>query len=260
MRVSRYHRGRGVAVVPVVTSVVTSVVVLGLAGCGSPQAPPLVVFAAASLTESFTTLTREFGDDQGIEVVLNVGASSALAQQIVSGAPADVFASASPVAMGVVEQAGRLEGPTSILARNRLMIAVPAGNPAGVSGLADFTDPDLVIALCAPQVPCGEAADHVFRIAGLEASPDTYEADVRATLSKVRLGEVDAALVYRTDVLAAEGQVEGIDVPEAAQVLNDYPVAVLSDSADPAAARAFVEFLGSERATQVLSDAGFDLP
>lgn len=219
-----------------------------------------MVFAAASLTDAFTTLTQEFGDDQGIEVVLNVGASSALAQQIVSGAPADVFASASPAAMDVVAQAGRLEGSTSLLARNRLMIAVPTGNPAAVSGLADFTDSDRVIALCAPQVPCGEAAERLFRIAGLEPSPDTYEADVRATLSKVRLGEVDAALVYRTDVLAAGGQVEGIDVPEAAQALNDYPVAVLSDSAHPEAARAFVEFLGSEHATQVLSDAGFDLP
>jgi molybdate transport system substrate-binding protein len=148
----------------------------------------------------------------------------------------------------------------AVFVRNSLEIAVPAGNPAGVTGLTDFARKPLTIALCAPEVPCGAAATRVFEIAGITPAPDTLEADVKATLAKVTLGEVDAALVYKTDVQAAGRKVEGIDFPEAARAVNDYPIAVLDDSRNAATAQAFVDLVRSAAGGAVLSAAGFDLP
>lgn len=236
---------------------------LGACGAQSGGAPPsdgLTVFAAASLTETFTELGEAFeADNPGVTVTFSFGGSSSLAQQIVAGAPADVFAAASVATMDVVDDAGKALDPV-VLVRNRLQIAVPPGNPGDVTGLADFGDPDRTIALCAPEVPCGAAAVQVLQAAGVTPAPDTLERDVKAALSKVRLGEVDAALVYRTDVLAAGSRVEGIDVPEAAEVVSEYPVTVLADAPNPESAQAFVDFLGSPEAREVFADAGFELP
>src|SRR5699024_569306 len=151
--------------------------------------------------------------------------SSALAQQILSGAPADVFATASPATMALVVDEDLTEEEPVVFVTNQLQIAVPAGNPAGVTGLEDLAEEDLTVALCAEEVPCGAASVRVFEAAGLTPAPDTYEEDVRATLTKVRLDEVDAALVYQTDVLSAGDEVEGIDFPESAEAVNDYPIA-----------------------------------
>ncbi|MGI8538143.1 MAG: molybdate ABC transporter substrate-binding protein, partial [Mycobacteriales bacterium] len=194
-----------------------------------------------------------------LTVRFNFGGSSALAQQIVSGAPADVFAAASPATMQTVVDAGDATAP-QVFVRNRLVIAVPPTNPGKVSRLADFADSDLTIALCAEQVPCGAAAMKVFSAAKITAVPDTFEQDVKAALSKVQLGEVDAALVYRTDVLASDGKVESIAFPEADQAVNDYPVAALSSAPNAAAAAAFVAYVLSPEGQQVLADAGFDRP
>jgi molybdate transport system substrate-binding protein len=137
---------------------------------------------------------------------------------------------------------------------------VPKGNPAKVTGLADFGKADLKIALCAEQVPCGAAAGKVFEAVGVAAAPDTLEQDVRAVLTKVKLGEVDAALVYRTDVRSAGAEVEGIEFPEAAQAVNDYPIAPLAEAPNTAAAKAFVDFVLSAKGRGVLSNAGFAAP
>lgn len=225
----------------------------------------VVVFAAASLTDVFTSVAEDLEEAYpGLTVTLNLGASSALAQQIVSGAPADVFAAASPATMAQVVDAGAAAGEPTVFARNRLQIAVPAGNPAGVRSLADLADEDLTIALCAEQVPCGAAAVAVFEAAGLTPAPDTLEPDARATLTKVRLGEVDAALVYRTDVLAAGDDVEGIDVPGAGAALSaavsDDLITVLADAPNPGAARAFVDRVLAATGREALVDAGFELP
>ncbi len=220
-----------------------------------------VVFAAASLTEVLTELGAEFERSHpGTSIDFHFGASSALAQQIVAGAPADVFASASPEPVDQVVDLDLVAEPPVVFAANRLQIAVPPGNPGEVTGLADFADPDKVIALCAPEVPCGAAAREVFALAGVDAQPDTYERDVRATLTKVRLGEVDAALVYRTDVLAAGEDVRGVDFPEAGRVVNEYPLAVLSEASDADLASAFADHLRSPTAEDVLRTAGFDVP
>ena len=252
-----------------------TVLVLLLAGCGgsaddgaaaAPGPSPaelggtLTVFAAASLTDVFTDLGEQFeGDHPGLDVQFNFAGSSALATQVTQGAPADVFASANEAQMVVVTDAGLADDP-QVFAANVLQIAVPAGNPAGVTGLADFARQDLTIAVCAPEVPCGAAAEDVLAAAGTTAAPDTLEEDVRAALTKVELGEVDAALVYTTDVTAAGDAVEGIDVPEAEQAVNDYPIAALTDAPDPEAAAAFVELVRSGEGQQALADAGFRVP
>ncbi|HEY3261707.1 MAG TPA: molybdate ABC transporter substrate-binding protein [Pseudonocardiaceae bacterium] len=242
---------------------------LALAGCASEAAPgaapaisgDVVVFAAASLTESFTRIGKDFeAAHPGVKVTFNFAGSSALAQQINQGAPADVFASASPVNMKQVGDAGGVAGQAVTFARNRLEIAVPSGNPAKITGLADLGRAENKIALCAEQVPCGAAAKKVFEAAGVTAAPDTLEQDVKAVLTKVRLGEVDAALVYQTDVQAAGGEVQGIEFPEADEAINDYPIAALAKARNAAPARAFVDYVLSDRGRAVLTAAGFDGP
>ncbi|WP_158841164.1 molybdate ABC transporter substrate-binding protein [Saccharothrix deserti] len=233
----------------------------GGAEAGGAVAGKVTVFAAASLTETFTRLGEDFeAAHPGVEVVFNFGGSSALAQQIAQGAPADVFASAAPANMTQVGDAGGISGEAVTFARNRLEIAVPRGNPAGITGLADFGDADAKIALCAEQVPCGAAAKRAFEAAGVTARPDTLEQDVKAVLTKVRLGEVDAALVYRTDVRAAGGEVVGIEFPEAERTVNDYPIAPLAKARNAAGARAFIDHVRSDRGRAVLAEAGFDAP
>ena len=232
--------------------------------CGSPtaseQGGTVNVFAAASLTDAFRQIADEVEQaNPGLSVVLNVGASSALAQQIVSGAPADVFAAASPATMTTVTDAGEATAPR-VFARNRLQIAVPADNPGGVTGLADFADRDRTFALCAAEVPCGAAAAAVFAEAGIRAAPDTLEQDVKAALSKVVLGEVDAALVYRTDVLAAGSKVRGIGFPEAEQAASDYLLATLTPASNASGAEAFAAYVRSSEGQRILAKAGFDLP
>lgn len=253
-----------------------AVAAIALTGCGSEETPAnqqtatstttgvtgeVVVFAAASLTESFTQIGKDFeAANPGVKVTFNFAGSSALAQQINQGAPADVFASASPTNMKQVSDAGGTEGEAVVFVRNRLEIAVPKGNPAGVTGLADFGKADLKIALCAEQVPCGAAAKKAFEAAGVTAAPDTLEQDVKAVLTKVRLGEVDAALVYRTDVQSTDGEVDGIEFPEADKAVNDYPIAALAKAPNAAAAKAFVDYVLSSKGADVLNKAGFDNP
>ncbi len=238
---------------------------LALSACGGPstasgQAGTVTVFAAASLLDAFRQIADAVEQaDPGLSVTLNVGASSALAQQIVSGAPADLFAAASPATMATVIDAGEAAAP-QVFARNRLQIAVPADNPGQVTGLADFADPDRTFALCAAEVPCGAAAAAVFSAAGIRASPDTLEQDVRAALSKVVLGEVDAALVYRTDVLAAGSQVRGIGFPEAEQAPSDYLLATLTSAPNAPAAEVFAAYVLSSEGQRILAKAGFELP
>jgi hypothetical protein len=117
--------------------------------------------------------------------------------------------------------------------KNRLEIAVPKGNPSKITWLADFG------ALCAQQVPCGAAAKKVFEAAKITGKPDSLEQDVKAALTKVSLGEVDAALVYKTDVQAAAGKVDGIELPEAHKAINEYPIATLTKAPNASGAKAF---------------------
>jgi molybdate transport system substrate-binding protein len=243
---------------------------LALTGCGAGDDPAardgdgggrVTVFAAASLTESFTRLGRDFeAAHPGTAVTFNFAGSSALATQITQGAPADVFAAASPATMKTVIDAGDAAGVPVILARNQLVIAVPRGNPGRVAGLADLARPGVKVALCAEQVPCGAAAKTAVDAAGVRLTPATLEQDVKGALAKVKLGEVDAALVYRTDVRAAAGELDAVEFPESARAINDYPIVVLRDAANPDGARSFLDYVRSAAGRTVLTAAGFQTP
>ncbi len=251
---------------------------VGLAGCGNSSADDtpsgatsrssgggltgtLTVFAASSLTDVFTQLgNRLETDNPGLDVRFNFAGSSALATQIAEGAPADVFASANEKQMAVVTGAGLQAADPTVFTENVLEIAVPRGNPGHVTGIQDFADAGLTLAVCAADVPCGAAAQQVFTAAGVDAKPDTQEEDVKAALTKVELGEVDAALVYATDVQAAGDDVEGIPFPEAEQAINKYPICTLEAAPNPDAAKAFVDLVTSDAGLKALADAGFRAP
>jgi molybdate transport system substrate-binding protein len=140
---------------------------------------------------------------------------------------------------------------------NALTIAVPAGNPGGVNAFADLAKPGLRLVTCAEEVPCGALAAEAASQAGLELAPVSQEQNVKAVMAKLTSGEAEAGLVYATDVLAAGDAVQQIQLPAAAQVTTQYPVAVLRDAGQPALGQAFVDYLLSTPAQAVLSDAGF---
>ncbi len=259
----------------VAAAAVAAVVTLTVGACGSNGSDTpspttttssgvtgdIVVFAAASLTESFTQIGKDFeAANPGSKVTFNFAGSSALATQINQGSPADVFASASPATMKTVSDAGGVDGTSSVFVKNQLVIAVPKGNPKSITNLADLANPAVKVALCAEQVPCGAAAKTALKNANVTVTPVTLEQDVKQALSKVKLGEVDAALVYRTDAKAASADVDGIEFPESATAINDYPIAVLKNAPNQAGAQAFVAYISTAPARHVLSKAGFQAP
>lgn len=228
---------------------------------GEAATETLVVSAAASLDEAFTEIAAVFEkQNPGTHVVLNVAGSSTLREQILEGSPVDVFASANIANMDAVAEADGVSGQPEVFALNRLQIAVPAGNPAGIESLADFADEALLIGLCAEGVPCGDFARETLAMAGVEASIDSNEPDVRALLTKIGAGELDGAITYVTDVAAGGDDVEGIDIPDDVNVVARYPIATMSGAANPDAAEAFVELVTSETGQAILRDHGFASP
>jgi molybdate transport system substrate-binding protein len=221
----------------------------------------VLVSAAASLTDAFAELESVFeAANPEAEVQLNLAGSSALREQILEGAPADVFASASQSDMDQVVQAGEVSGEPAIFGRNALQIAVPAGNPGGVSGLEDFAREDLLIGLCAEGVPCGDLGREALAIAGVEPSLDTNEPDVRSLLTKVAAGELDAGLVYVTDVAAAGDLVEGIEIPAEHNVEAMYSIATPSSTPNLTGGLAFVELVLADQGQAILAGFGFAAP
>jgi molybdate transport system substrate-binding protein len=221
----------------------------------------LVVFAAASLTDAFDEVGAAFVEaNPDVEVVVNHAGSQTLASQIGDGAPADVFASADTAHMEAVAAGGHLAGEADGFATNRLEIAVEAGNPLGIGGLADLADPDVVLVLPAEEVPAGRYARTALEAAGVGVTPASLERDVRAALSKVELGEADASVVYASDIVAADGRAEGVAIPAEHNVRATYPLAVLADAPNPTAAAAFVAFVLSEAGQRILASHGFTAP
>lgn len=220
----------------------------------------ITVLAAASLTESFTMLGHQFeATHPGTKVVLSFGASSTLATQITQGAPADIFASASPKNMDQVI-AAKNATVSKVFAKNLPEIAVPLSNPAHLTTVADLAKPGVKVALCAPTVPIGALAQQMFTKAGVNVKPATIEPDVKATLTKVELGEVDAGIVYVTDVRAAGAKVTGIPIPTNLSGSTKYPIATLTGTKNTALAQAFVDYVLSADGTAVLAAAGFEKP
>lgn len=233
---------------------------------GSSSASPklsgtVTVFAAASLQESFTELGATFEKQHpGTKVTFNFGGSDTLAASITGGAPADVFAAASPKTMAIVTDKGDAAGTPVTFVRNQLEIATLPGNPDKVSSLKDLTTSGLKVVLCDKTVPCGAAAQKALEAGKLKLTPVSYEQDVKSALTKVELKEADAAVVYKTDVKAAGGKVEGVDFPESAEAVNDYPIAQLKNAPNAEAADAFIALVRSAEGRRVLGEAGFLKP
>jgi molybdate transport system substrate-binding protein len=221
----------------------------------------VLVSAAASLTDAFGQMEAAFeATHPGVDVILNVAGSAALREQILEGAPADVFASANDSNMDQVAAEGLTAGPAQVFATNRLAIAVPAGNPGRVSGLQDFARSELLLGLCAGQVPCGELARTALARAGVTPAVDTDEPDVRALLTKIEAGELDAGITYLTDVVSAGGAVEAIAIPDPLNPVADYSIAVLTEGRSQQTAAEFVAFVLSEDGQRILMSYGFGTP
>ena len=252
--------GGSLAATAVLVGVLPAVSACG-GGSDGEARTELVVSAAASLTDAFGAMADAWEQRRPeVDVTLNLAGSSTLAVQVVEGAPVDVFASADSAQMARVGDAGLLADEPRIFARNELVVVVPAGNPARIEGLDDFAREELLLGLCAAAVPCGSLAREALRSAGVEPSIDTAEPDVRALLTKVAVGELDAGIVYATDLTAAGDAVEAVPIPSAVNVTARYPIAVLRDVPHPDAARAFVDFVLSERGRAILREHGFGLP
>jgi molybdate transport system substrate-binding protein len=227
---------------------------------GSELSGDLTVYAAASLHDAFDELAATFEQRHpSVDVrPITYDGSSSLATQIIEGAPVDVFASADEKNIQRVVDA-HLAADAEVFASNTLVLIVPRGNPAGVDALGDLADPDLVVVLCAVEVPCGQASTTLLSAAGVEAGVDSYEQNVTAVLTKVAAGEADAGLVYVTDAAATDA-VETIEVDGADSVVNRYPIVALSEAANPPAADAFVEFVLGDNGREALARLGFWAP
>jgi molybdate transport system substrate-binding protein len=261
---------------PAVAVLALALSAAALSGCSSSKKSPaagsgttssastvsgtITVFAASSLTKAFGTLAKQFeAAHPGTTVKLDFDASSALATQITQGAPADVFASASPKNMASVVSAGYATTSTNF-AKNVMEVAVPPSNPANVTSVNDLAKSGVKVALCQPQVPCGSTAEKVFANAKITVKPVTLEANVAATLAKVELDEVDAGMVYVTDVLGAGSKVKGVTIPDSINASTEYPIAALSKATNSAGAAAFVSYVLSPAGTAVLTADGFEQP
>ena len=244
-------------------------VLFGLVGssCGGradsqqSSAGDVTVFAAASLTAAFTELGEAFMTKHpDAHVTFNFAASSELVTQIDEGAPADVYASADLSNMTKLTDAGNNASDPVVFATNRLAIMVAPGNPLGITGLADLANPDLIVVLCDPEVPCGKYAAQVLENAAVTVTPKSLEENVNAVVSKVTLGEADAGIVYETDIAAAGDEADGVELPVESNVVAQYPIVVTKDAANPELARAFIEFVNSEQGQRVLASYGFLAP
>jgi molybdate transport system substrate-binding protein len=245
---------------------------VAVAGCSSssssspsgssfkPATGTITVFAAASLMETFTTIGKQFeAAHKGDTVKFSFGPSDGLAAQITSGAPADVFASASPTTMDTVVKAGDASNPQTF-AKNTMEVAVPPNNPAKVSSVNDLAKKSVKVALCQPQVPCGVVAAQVFKNAGITVKPVTLETDVDSVVTQVETSNVDAGMVYVTNVLSAGTKLKGITIPANVNASTLYPIATIKSSKHAPIVKEFVDYVLSPAGQQVLTAAGFQKP
>jgi molybdate transport system substrate-binding protein len=231
------------------------------AGSAADSGGGITVFAATSLTEAFTAVGDAFAAaNEGSTVEFSFDASSGLVQQIIEGAPADVFASADTANMDKLTDEELNGSDPEVFATNLLTIIVPAGNPGGVTGVEDLANPDLKVVLCAEEVPCGNYAIQILDSAGVEMTPVSLEENVRGVVTKVTSGEADAGIVYVTDVTAAGEEAEGVEIPEDINVLAEYPIATVAASDNQEVGEAFIEFLTGDEGQAIMAEFGFGSP
>ncbi len=232
-----------------------------LAGCGSDsgRSDQVTIFAPSSLTEVFAAMGDAYARvNPDADPTFTFASSSDLARQIIEGAPADVFASADLANMTKVTDAGVTDVDPVVFATNRAEIIVAPGNPLGVVGVEDLASDDLVVVVCAPEVPCGTYAAEVFANALVEVTPDSLEENVKAVVTKVTLGEADAGIVYATDVIAAGPAATGVAIPDDINVVAEYPIATIGDAG--LAAQDFIDFVLSPKGQAILAGFGFGAP
>jgi molybdate transport system substrate-binding protein len=210
--------------------------------------------------ETFTQLGKQFeAAHKGDTVKFSFGPSSGLSTQITSGAPADVFASAATANMDTVVKAGDASNPQNF-AKNTMEVAVPPNNPAKVTSVNDLAKSSVKVAVCQPQVPCGVVAAEVFKNAGITVKPVTQATDVDSVVTEVETGNVDAGMVYVTNVLSAGSKLKGIPIPASVNASTLYPIATIKGSKHESIARQFVDYVLSPAGQQVLTAAGFQKP
>ena len=221
-----------------------------------PAHTTLTVFAAASLQPAFDKIGQKLESTQNIGTTFSYAGTQTLTAQLTQGASADVFASADVGHMTTVQSAGLIHGQSVLFAHNRLEIAVAKGNPKGIHTLADLARSGLVVVLADPSVPAGKYAQQALAKAQVTVHPASLEQQVTGVLSKVALGEADAGIVYVSDIVTS-GQVDGVPIPDAQNVIADYPIAVLKSTHNVNGAVAFVDLLLSSDGQAILTKAGF---
>lgn len=237
---------------------VAVVAITSLTACGSSgsSSKTITVFAAASLKEPFTQLKASFeASHPGVTIVFNFGGSPDLVQGVNSGAPADVLATAS---LKTMSQATSAISPKTF-ATNTMEIAVPLSNPARITSLRDLAKPGVRVAICAPAVPCGVVAAQVLNNAHLTVKAATNPADVKSVLALVDSNNVDAGLVYVTDVLG-DSSVKGVKIPASENSVTTYPIAVLKGAGDKTLAQEFVDYVDGPTGQQLLASEGWGKP
>lgn len=231
-----------------------------LPGCTGDDSGVVLVSAASSLAGAFSEIESAFEDgNPGVDVVVNLAASSAIREQVLDGAPVDVVVTASPGTMQPLVDAGMVGDP-STFASNEMQIAVPSSNPGGVTGLVDFSREELLIGLCSVGVPCGDLAREVLAAAGVVPAPDTEEPNAGALVTKLTAGELDAGIVYVTDVLSSGTDLVGIDIPPDVNRTTTYPIAASTAAPNASGADAFVAFVLSDEGRAILLQFGFVAP
>ncbi|WP_030723997.1 molybdate ABC transporter substrate-binding protein [Streptomyces sp. NRRL S-237] len=224
----------------------------------SVPAANLTVLAAASLTDVFKTIGAQYTKEHpGTKITFSFAGSQELAAQVRQGAPADALVTADTKTMDGLEAE---TGTPTVIATNELVIATAPGNPHKIDSLKDLSDPNLKVVLAAPEVPAGRYSQEILDKQNITVEPVSLEPNVRAVLSKVELGEADAGLVYKTDTTAAKGKADAVTIPPDQNAIASYPAATLKATKNPAAADAFVQWLSSPEAQQILQEAGFQQP
>jgi molybdate transport system substrate-binding protein len=241
------------------------------ASTSAPDARTLSVYAAASLTDAFTEIGKNFESaNPGVSVTFNFAGSQALRTQIEEGAPADVFASANKTEMdALVKDAFVTKGTPQVFLNNKLVVILPANNPAGLTKLADLANPGIKLVLAAEEVPVGKYARQALAQMNGQFGMDfkdkvlanvvSNEDNVKQVVAKVQLGEADAGIVYTSDAVAAP-DLKQIEIPAALNVIAQYPIAAMTKSANPDLAAAFMEYVLSSDGQSVLQKWGFAPP
>jgi molybdate transport system substrate-binding protein len=255
-RVSTYH----VYVVSRMCAVAAAAVLtLSLVSCGGSDAhdrTELTVLAASSLTTAFDRLEKAYeGEHPDVDVRLSYDSSAILVEQVISGAPADVLATADTDTMAHAVDADLIDGDPTVFARNTMVIATPPGNPASIDDVTDLAE--ATVAVCVPEAPCGAATQKLFELNNVDVQPATEEDNVSSVLTKVTSGEVDAGVVYVTDAQAAGDDVDTVEIPHSDEVINDDPIAVIAGSDNSAAAQDWVDLVLSPEGQRTLADLGF---